>query len=396
MLRICHTNATAFAVLLGIALSGCSVHKSMQKEAIEYNELVRQHSTNQIVLNILRAADQIEKEFTGIAQITPSRTTGIQAGFKIPVGPVADDWSITPTLNRSSSPSMQIAVLDAKKFVSGIQSPIEPKTLKYYADQGWPVRFLLTLALHLDDGPDYKQSTISPFDKCTSISIDKVRSCRFLGPKIKNETLSDVEKLKEFDSNGYLLLPERELSGLPKGACVCASDKHPNGLPCDRKQTRDAVMAATSLVPVAITSKSELNVTSCGGPSKEFTTSTFIFNEKSTGDGSISKGKLRSPEAIINFVGESLQHSQIDSNGYLNSNVKIWNRPLFRLVKRQTQSEDVAASVEYRGEFYEVDIDDKSSFSLMTIRLISQLIALHKESDELPSTQTVNIVGGPR
>jgi hypothetical protein len=106
---------------------------------------------------------------------------------------------------------------------------------------------------------------------------------------------------------------------------------------------------------------------------------------------------LRSPEAILYYLGE-LARVQVDEGEapvMVNRKNEKGPWPLFKVMRAPARRTSTSSqlSVDYRGNTFAIPADqEEAGRSMQVIWLVSQLLALHKSAEELPTTQAVTVV----
>jgi hypothetical protein len=144
--------------LLALCASGCaSSRKGVQRvaashlaaTATSYNQAIEQTQDEMLLLNVIRAKDHHPMYITDASKVTGTVRLDLSLGLKVPVHggteKNASDYSATPNIDYSSSPAMDVNLLNAQDFMRGFLAPIPQDRFAYYWDQGWPSEFLLYL-----------------------------------------------------------------------------------------------------------------------------------------------------------------------------------------------------------------------------------------------------------
>jgi hypothetical protein len=128
------------APLLTLVMAGCAVPSTLQKMAIDQDQVVAQTADSLALLNILRAKDGRPLHFTSISRISGNfdiSATGQLAGSAELVGPASANLS--PSLGGAigTNPNFDVTILDSQEFQRGIMQPIAPETINYFLRTGW-------------------------------------------------------------------------------------------------------------------------------------------------------------------------------------------------------------------------------------------------------------------
>lgn len=379
-----HIRLIVLGLLVSI-LTGCNFQNQIADDPVAYNQSTATARDKVILLNIVRAKDRFPMQFTSVSQVRGSLTGSVGSEFNFPFNGVQDsDFTGKLSGSYQTSPSFDVAVLDSRKFMSGILRPIDLETLKFYWDQGWPRELLaylfidkVTFGIDNDGDPvlelrnDPEDSTFKQFQHevqslifSNSIQFNSTSSKAFYGP-----WLSEKEAKDQFDSLVKAGLGNFKLEENLKN-----------------KQYRLYQDKSTLIL----------------GPIKPITIANrqiekFQFpEEESQSSSKTLKIHLRSPQAVMYYLGEiareNLKHEAENKIWRLMPTVK--GDPLFNLALAKEPPIDPYLSVEFRDQEFYLPKSSDSDRSLQALALIAQLLALHQESDELPRTNAVEITGG--
>ena len=127
-------------VALLVGLSGCAVPGTLQKMAIDQNQVVAQTADSLALLNIVRAKQGRPLHFTSISRISGNMDISASAGLGGSAefaGP--DAVSVSPSLGAGigTNPNFDISVHDSQDFQRGIMQPLPPETINYFLRTGW-------------------------------------------------------------------------------------------------------------------------------------------------------------------------------------------------------------------------------------------------------------------
>ncbi len=128
------------ALSLALALSGCAFSTSLQRIAVDQNEVVANSANSVTLLNILRARDDRPLHFTAISRLSGNVSAGVNAGVDLGVQLAGrTDTSTSPFIgaNIATNPSFDITVFDSQEFQNGILQPVAPSILNFYLRTGW-------------------------------------------------------------------------------------------------------------------------------------------------------------------------------------------------------------------------------------------------------------------
>jgi hypothetical protein len=138
------------AVLLGLALSACSMEPAINHQVVDYFD-ANDVASNQVILrNILRARDGAPLHFSELTNIRGVLTISANASTTAPYGSRMHVTTIPMKLGTlgvsvSTSPSFDVNSLDTKTFTDGVMKAITPDTAAFFLDEGLDYRLLLLL-----------------------------------------------------------------------------------------------------------------------------------------------------------------------------------------------------------------------------------------------------------
>lgn len=123
-----------------LALAGCAAPGTLQKLAIDQNQVVAQTADTLTLLNIVRAKQGRPLHFTSISRISAnvdlSVNGGIGGGAEF-AG--ADAVNLSPSIGAAigTNPNFDISIHDSQEFQRGIMQPVSPETINYFLRTGW-------------------------------------------------------------------------------------------------------------------------------------------------------------------------------------------------------------------------------------------------------------------
>jgi len=133
--------------MLVVGLGGCSASQVIDLYTADYRETAASAGDQQLLLNILRAKDDLPIHFSDLSIIHASiqSTAGATAGF-----PLAQNGSTTPTMlspviGTQISPTFDLGTMDTQDFTKGILNPVDPQIIKQLFDQGIDPRIIMLL-----------------------------------------------------------------------------------------------------------------------------------------------------------------------------------------------------------------------------------------------------------
>jgi hypothetical protein len=114
--------------------------------ATGYNLAMEQTQNEMLLLNAIRAMNHQPMYITDASKVTGTVKVDLSLGLKLPIEyPHATDYTIMPNIDYSTSPAMDVNLLNSKDFMTGFLATIPQEFFAYYWDQGWPPEFILYL-----------------------------------------------------------------------------------------------------------------------------------------------------------------------------------------------------------------------------------------------------------
>jgi len=148
-LRQSHHAPLLVTFVFTAALCGCSASNVIGLYAADYRDTTANAGDSQLLLNILRARDNLPIHFYDLAiihgsiQLTAGNTTNVPfANF---TAPSAISSNVAPVVSAQSSPSFDVSTSDTQEFTRGMLSQIDPRVVKALFDQGVDPRIMMLL-----------------------------------------------------------------------------------------------------------------------------------------------------------------------------------------------------------------------------------------------------------
>jgi hypothetical protein len=420
----------AFVAIVGTAVA-CSFHRTLGEQAVDFNRSVAESESRVLLLNVLRSRDRLPQYYTGLTQIRGSLSGTLASTLSIPFGGGSDNKNaISPTFSMASSPSFDLSVLDSKEFFRGITDPVSLETFRYYWDQGWPrdvLAYMLVRAVRLEapDGQIVHEITShgersEPFDEFVrELAADgSLLDQPFwttgptpFGPKLTALTGEAVVDAKAkglgFAVAGGPNVEVQLTSGTSVSlTCLACSQvvwknfratapaTYARFAECGSQVGETARGRVMSGLPAA-----ELRLFQLRSPDPPAEMEVLVPQgtpkpkEDPKDDCPKLNLLLRSPEAMIYFLGETLRSPERaprvrPPEGPPATNADV---PLFTL--EESRWPWGLFAVRHRGHFYAVPAELETSRTLSALALIRQLFALQKSREDLPTTRAVTVIG---
>src|SRR5580704_3403168 len=134
-------------LLLTLALYGCSASNVIDLYTADYRDTTATAGDAQLLLNILRAKDNLPIHFYDLSNIHGSIQWTATAGASVPFGPhtVLSPDSLAPSLAAQNNPSFDVGTSDTQDFTRGMLIPLDPRVVKALFDEGVDPRMMLLL-----------------------------------------------------------------------------------------------------------------------------------------------------------------------------------------------------------------------------------------------------------
>lgn len=148
--RLSHAHVSHWlaATLLSAALGACSGSPLIDFHAADYRETEASAGDSQLLLNILRAKDDLPIHFADLSIIHGSIQMTASATATLPFANLAGSTtpsSVSPTLGAQTQPTFDVGTLDTQDFTRGMLSPVSPQIVKQLFDQGVDPRLIMML-----------------------------------------------------------------------------------------------------------------------------------------------------------------------------------------------------------------------------------------------------------
>jgi hypothetical protein len=451
--RIMRLGLAAVSSLL--VFSGCSSHRQLATQAVDFNLTVEKAQNEMLLLNVIRAKDRLPMYMTGISSLSGNLSTSLSAGSTISTSHSRErEPTVVDTLTRgataslgtavSANPSFSLAVLDTQEFMRGFLTPIPMDILGYYWSQEWPRALLLYLLVQRVEiefqGGGTQVLRNYPNSASTELRDLKTFGCtlrdflarnpRFetksltqdIGPPLSRDEVSDVTKLIQVGKDGYGLSQDTEKGFYQltktrteqhfalndKPAYKRNSTDFPNAE--YQKSCEDADPISASAPP-----SSDAKTGEPAGEPEPYQQSAAAGKIRVPLAGSKSLTLvLRSPEALLYYLGELARVANRKESPKM-PYICIQNRfqPLFvALPSGRCQGSQVevngaggkfsvpAASEDSIAKSYcdegDIRIDDANKCdagrSMQALRLVSQIMSMQKYAKDLPSAGVVRLL----
>lgn len=379
--------ASTILMLVAAMLSGCSLiikNDPLAKTALEYN-LEQEESQNALVLlNVARASLYRPKHFSAVTQYRRGSTGDIAAELTAPFGGGSDEkYILKPTLKIPNPTSMDVAPLDSREFVRGIYSPVDLQLVRYFLRQGWPRDLVWTLFVqelrigrdtYVNDGTDDEfRKQLRQLVKC---GLDVVELPIAVSPPLDLAGV-DIQKLAAFSNAGFELVPDPTTP-----TKVIPQRRVHRAIYFARSEKDEPVFKAfegtpdKGLVPAQQEPQSVRDQIK-GCPS-------------ATDDAGLT---IRSPEGVIFFLGRVCGSACSRSFAVYERTDQEQTRPVLEVKRTSRKPKGAFVAVRYNSQWYFIESDARD-YSGTVFGIVSALIGLHKQQQDLPRTGVVQIAPG--
>ena len=398
--------------VLSLGLSACATMSDFSSWTVGYNNSVEQARNQLMLLNIVRASENMPLLFTGIQVVRGNGQTVVGGGLGITSTVQGTSVSGAPTsttvvntlapsvnLQVVSGFNFDVVVLDSAEFLQGLLTPISVLTFNHYVRQGVPIELLLHLltekiTITLPGRPTvtYINDPLSRDFKEFRLLIAALLKLR-ITTEVGNSSseaigplLTDADLKSGASTEFSKALPGLVLAKVPGGYRFM----RPGGTIANfcflGEETGQSSLPQTSLC-VDSPIRKDRQATAAGDESADKKVLT-------TFDGSMSV-QMSSTNDVFNYLGRLARFQAESGNDILNLdspeaiayNRQDQNRAVFRVVKNQPKPHDIA-SVQYRGTVYSLPLEEQG-YSATTLMVLNQLFSLSKSVNSIPSTGTV-------
>jgi hypothetical protein len=139
-------HAPRLAIGLALALGGCSGSHVIDQYAADYRVTVATAGDAQLLLNILRAKDNMPIHFYDLSNIHGAIQLTAGTSASIPFTNTSlTSGTISPAIAAQNSPTFDLGTTDTQDFTRGILSKLDPLVVKTLFDQGVDPRIMMLL-----------------------------------------------------------------------------------------------------------------------------------------------------------------------------------------------------------------------------------------------------------
>lgn len=398
----------AAAAFLAPTLAGCAATQSTEQVVLRYNRAFAQSRNEVLLLNILRASAREPLQFSAMGTVSGSIGNGGEISIPFTNILVGGQDSISPTLRITDAvnPSISIAPLAYKEFVSGILGPVEIDDLRLFIHSGWDAEFLLPLVVGgvvcgdgrmLLNSGEYADEEGETAESAAFREFFRRSAANFA---IRSAESDPSQRLVYERTDDQLLELLRE--GVGQGRTISRIEQRPGG-------------NRVTIVPTASPGLAGMDIAwLCGqlpetrlanrGNDLRVPEGAAVTGAVRTGAGPSARERviLRSVASIIHFLGEShrvrFRASTPPTRGLTYFSRSGSPQTLFALHWGASAGRRAVSVGFHDVDFWVPAIDlraeEPDDRTLKTLSFLDQLIALQTSSDVVRGTQPLITVGG--
>lgn len=413
----------AGALMLMVAVGGCSFQTQLERIAIDQNQVVATTTDSLTLLNIMRASKWRPLHFTSISRISGNVDLNAQGSLGGGVSISGEDSaSLAPgaSVGLSTQPNFDMMIHDSQDFQRGIMQPISAEIINYYLHTGWRADLLTYLLVERIDfvaeqsievgGRIYKAGESietlqnDPSDARAAQQFHNFVSCYTLSASRRPGDTLPIKKFSEMSvSLGDLSLLDGSKFDLGNGPDYKSNGQGKGDDWVVRKIAGGDAVGLSRAVGSDCSSQSVLLIDGNSVRAKiDPLVATIDPRKTRTFDVIIAGRELpvrtsiditfRSVDGVIYFLGEYLRGSDETRQSYAIANRSggsITFEPLLRIEPGRGGRYDLRAELD--GQSVHVPIDCKCR-SYQVIALIEQLFNLHKAGSAAPLTTAVRVL----
>jgi hypothetical protein len=440
--RIMRLGLAAVSSLL--VFGGCSSHRQLATQAVDFNLTVEKAQNEMLLLNVIRAKDRLPMYMTGISSLNGNFSTSLSAASGVSTSRSRErEPTVVDTLTRgatvsanagiSANPSFSLAVLDTQEFMRGFLTPIPLDTLGYYWSQEWPRALLLYLLVQRVEieSPGKETLVVRNYPDSSDPDLKELktfgcalrdflaRKPRFetrsvkgpeIGPPLQAATVSgDVSKLIQVSKEGYELSQDDGKDTYHLRRATTEQHFALNGEPSYRQSSIcDGADPISGPAPPSETGETAPEPEPYPQSAKHGKVRTTLPDSKTL------TLVLRSPEALLYYLGELMRvANRRESPKIPYICIQKHFHPLFvALPSGRCQGAQVEVN-SGRGTFSVPAVSDASApdpcdddgdislrdangcdagRSMQALRLVSQIMSMQKSAKDLPSAGVVRLL----
>lgn len=382
---------TRSSLLTLTVLSGCIAGpKALQVSRVRYNEVIRQTTAEQLLLNLVRLQYRESPLFLDVASVSAQFTFSgsATADATIHEGPRPTEpnvLSLGGQVGYEETPTVTFAPLQGEDFVKRVLAPLPLEAIALLTHSGWRADRVLRLTVQEMNGLDNASRASGPTPDEAPTFEEFAEVCAFL-QNLRADRLLDIRV--ELVDDGQPVPLRAEI--VTAADTIAALDR---SFAARRSEDgSDIILQPRARVPIWRLSH-ELK----GSPSvarivellrldPELSEYRFVIGKLPSGAKEAKEINLvtRSLMGVLFYLSQAVEvplghrdrhwvTTTLDRNGQAFD----WQRvvgDLLRVRSQSTHPRDAAVAVHYKGSWFYIDNSDLSSKS--TMALLSQLLAL--------------------
>lgn len=409
-------------IFLFTLLSACAVQKPIITEsAIDYNSVLEDVSNQQILLNILRAKDRMPMQFSHVKNITGSTSLESSLSLTLPFGGGSNDaYSLTPSAKASLSPSYEVVNLETEEYMRAVLSTIKESTFAYYIDRGWPRSILMAMFFRtirigdyeIRNSPNNEEDMLEflemiKYMRCRDFSFNSDTSSTKIGPLLSAETISEspdiIAKIyaeglalkKNGDEyqvvkNSTVYSPQlnNDPAGCQEPNIIIDAIKRLNGSEAEDYDEKIILRFLNKTVESIVNDNdltrsdldSDLDNILCKDEDKDKKCLTIEY-------------EMRSPQGMVYYLGELTRHYDDTKSSYFITIGDDDKVPLFLFYRDDSEDKKNLMNVTFKDSKYIIPDNNSGHRATQVISLVKQILAIHRSTKDLPTSNTVQLVG---
>ena len=211
MSRLAHILVLAAGVFPA-SLGGCALGPTaLRVNRSQYNEVLRETKTEQLLLNLVRLKYHEEPLFLDVGSVTTQFTFKESADIvgTINEGPTRvnpDGLDLSAGIGYEENPTITFTPLQGKDFVRHLMSPLQGEVLVLLSQSGWSIDRILRLTVQSMNGLDNASGASGPTPLQPPAYEEFARACRMLRSLQKNGLLEMGYESRRKEVSGPLPL----------------------------------------------------------------------------------------------------------------------------------------------------------------------------------------------
>jgi hypothetical protein len=384
------------------SLVGCSLAPVVSNESEDYNETVETVTNSLLVVNILRARDEVPLYFTDLSQIRGQIMLNYSAQGAFPFGPSNRSGTgiglrsvATIGIAQQNLPFFDIAPLNNKQFYQGIIEPLSKGVFAFYLNSAIPPAVLFNIFVSGIETVKVNGDKISyePYcgylDPCFDDFIERWTNRERPPRAVVYNQSTEIGLKVAADAKA---LVEAALAGLS------ATKADGNLVQLAKKSTQTTICVAdasgTKYVAVGIATASVFKTPEVSIPQSDDECKILPLQNPQTGKTSVKEApsverqllRLRSVQEIFTYLGFLVRNK--------NSTQHAYNLPDIGFNISEHPPPEVRFVTQYQGKNYYVSNVSGNDNTLRILAVLNGLLNLNRDANAIPKTPAVQAIGG--